>query len=107
VKSMTWINEWRADLNSGYTRSPGEQEKEALISPTQSRGIARFGPFALDLRTGALMRDGRYERLPQQPAQLLLVLGTAVASWSHVKSFVHSYGQKTLSWISIMGSIML
>jgi len=74
VKSMTWINEWRADLNSGYTRSPGEQEKEALISPTQSRGIARFGPFALDLRTGALMRDGRYERLPQQPAQLLLVL---------------------------------
>jgi TolB-like protein/DNA-binding winged helix-turn-helix (wHTH) protein/tetratricopeptide (TPR) repeat protein len=36
--------------------------------------MVRFGPFELDLQTGALTRDGRYERLPVQPAQLLLVL---------------------------------
>lgn len=43
-------------------------------SPAQSARIARFGPFELDLQTGALTRDGRYERLPVQPTQLLLVL---------------------------------
>ena len=45
-----------------------------MSSSTQSRGMVRFGPFELDLQTGALTRDGRYERLPVQPAQLLLVL---------------------------------
>ena len=45
-----------------------------MSSPTQSRGSVRFGPFQLDLQTGALTRDGRYERLPVQPAQLLVVL---------------------------------
>jgi TolB-like protein/DNA-binding winged helix-turn-helix (wHTH) protein/Flp pilus assembly protein TadD len=53
---------------------PPEKTEKELSSPTQSRGIARFGPFELDLQTGTLMRDGRYERLPMQPARLLLVL---------------------------------
>jgi len=53
---------------------PPEKTEKELSSPTQSRGIARFGPFELDLQTGTLMRDGRYERLPVQPARLLLVL---------------------------------
>jgi DNA-binding response OmpR family regulator len=61
-------------ISAGDILVPPEKTEKELSSPTQSRGIARFGPFELDLQTGTLMRDGRYERLPVQPARLLLVL---------------------------------
>ena len=50
------------------------EQRTRMSSPIRSREIARFGPFELDLQTGALTRDGRYERLPVQPARLLQIL---------------------------------
>lgn len=35
---------------------------------------ARFGPYAVDLRTGELLKDGRRIRLPEKPFQILATL---------------------------------
>ncbi|HVU46501.1 MAG TPA: winged helix-turn-helix domain-containing protein [Terracidiphilus sp.] len=43
-------------------------------TPTSAKAAYRFGPFALDLRSGDLSRNGRPIRLQEKPRSLLLVL---------------------------------
>ena len=45
-----------------------------VTSPTSARASYRFGPFALDLRSGDLSRNGRPIRLQEKPRSLLLAL---------------------------------
>jgi len=51
--------------------------KLALVkgpAPTAETGVVRFGPFALDMATGELRRDGEAVHLQQQPARVLSLL---------------------------------
>jgi TolB-like protein/DNA-binding winged helix-turn-helix (wHTH) protein/Tfp pilus assembly protein PilF len=45
-----------------------------VTSPTSVKAGYRFGPFALDLRSGDLSRNGRPLRLQEKPRSLLLAL---------------------------------
>ncbi len=45
-----------------------------VTSPTSVKAGYRFGPFALDLRSGDLSRNGRPIRLQEKPRSLLLAL---------------------------------
>jgi TolB-like protein/DNA-binding winged helix-turn-helix (wHTH) protein/Tfp pilus assembly protein PilF len=46
----------------------------ALVAQPAASGAVRFGPFALDLATGELWRDGEAVHLQQQPARVLVLL---------------------------------
>jgi TolB-like protein/DNA-binding winged helix-turn-helix (wHTH) protein/Tfp pilus assembly protein PilF len=45
-----------------------------VSSPISVKAVYRFGPFALDLRSGDLSRNGRAIRLQEKPRSLLLAL---------------------------------
>src|SRR5215813_12515067 len=45
-----------------------------MRNPLPVPGVYRFGPFALNARTGELFRDGQKTQLHEQPLQLLLAL---------------------------------
>jgi TolB-like protein/DNA-binding winged helix-turn-helix (wHTH) protein len=45
-----------------------------MNAPTQSRGLVRFGAFAVDLRSGELHKEGVKIKLQEQPFRLLALL---------------------------------
>lgn len=45
-----------------------------MNAPTQSRGLVRFGSFAVDLRSGELHKEGVKIKLQEQPFRLLSLL---------------------------------
>lgn len=45
-----------------------------MSNPSESAGLARFGPFEVDFRAGKLLKNGRRIRLQDQPLQVLAIL---------------------------------
>ena len=45
-----------------------------MSNPSESAGLARFGPFEVDFRAGELLKNGRRIRLQDQPLQVLAML---------------------------------
>jgi DNA-binding winged helix-turn-helix (wHTH) protein len=45
-----------------------------MVAPTATLGVARFGPYEVDLRSGELRKFGVRIKLGEQPLRILVLL---------------------------------